>query len=339
VKKLMFLIVIALAVLASASTYKSLTSKDKKDFENAYKAVKSSFLDKNYEQIIKFTPEILSTYESVMFDPDCKRLRPYFEEIRQILIYVRNSKKIDSIENAGTSYLANKENKKAVVLYDDALEFLYAADSANYPKYKARYDSLIIEISKDKTMATYSLISSLKYVDREFLKSYRNGIHDQFETKIAELSASLNPDSIKAFETAYPGIRSDDVDALLERARIASRHSMLRQPSVAGYVHYKALFGDDKLLHQSMKQKAFKLALYPNADPNPLKDYIKLFPDEEQIVWTNFEDSLYSVWNRTHNPIKAQEYMRFYPQGRYAGQIAPQMAIMPQNSFPEMTPR
>jgi len=330
VKKSIFLIIISLFVLSSAS-YKSLTNNDKKEFENAYKAVKSSFFDRNFDQIIKFTPEILINYESLMFDPDCKKLRPLYEEIQQILGYVRNSKKIDSIETAGEAYLSSKKNKKALMLYDDALEFLYSADSAKYPKYRARYDSLIFEISKDKTMATYSFIASLKYVDREFLKTYRNGIHDQFEYKIAELSASLNPDSIKAFQTTYPGIRSDDVDALLERARIALRHSTIRQPSMAGYTHYKALFGDDRLLHQTIKKQAFKLSLYPNPDPNPLKDYIKVFPDEEQTVWANFEDSLYSFWNKTHSPFKAQDYLRFYPQGRYAAYIvSPQMS---QNSY------
>jgi hypothetical protein len=147
-------------------------------------------------------------------------------------------------------------------------------------------------------------------------------MHEVIDERIAQLSAAMNCDSLIAFQKKYPGVRSEDISALIERSRTAQRQSIMRQPTIKGYEHHRELFGDDPKLKQSIRNYSFKMALGVAADPEPLKEYLKLFPGEEREVWAAFEDSLYTRWSIQHTQTSAATYLRTYPNGRYVALIS-----------------
>lgn len=315
------LIISLFCISITVSSYKALSKKDRNDFLNSYKAVKTAYIESNYHSILKFTPELLIRFESIMLDPRCKNLRLLYSEMDHICKDVQVSSTINSLETIIQIKQSTGDIRGALLTTDTILSLIASVDSIKYQIRYSIYDSLIREISKDKSISTYSFLVSLKYVKTNYLNEYRNGIQDKFDNKIAQLSALMNPDSINVFKTHYPGIRNDDVSALFERSRIALKHSISRQPSIQGYMHYRELFGDDKMLKDVIHQQSITLSLYPNPDPEHLKEYVKLFPDEEQSIWASFEDSLFNLWNSSKSPIKAQNYLHYYPQGRYSSVI------------------
>lgn len=319
--KIRLVIYCCLIFSSQAGTYRSLSNADKKDFIKSYRAVKESYSKHNFAPVIQFSPELIERFESIMMDPQCKKLRPLYEEMINIHSSVCKSKAIDSLEAIISSYRKSGDHQKMLLILDQFLPTIALLDSSKYRNHKAFYDSLIENVSKEKSMSTYSFIASLRYSNHEQLHSFQLTLHDKFDDKIAQLSANLNADSLKQFQISYPGVRTADITALLDRSRVFMKQSILRQPSIQEFFRFKSIFGNDKLLQNAIKKHVFKLSLYPNPDPAALKEYLKLFPEEEQTVWATFEDSLFSFWNSTRDPTKAQNYLRFYPEGRYSSII------------------
>jgi hypothetical protein len=302
-----------------AAEYKPLSGADQKLLVDNYKAVKEAYAEKNFASILKFVPEMITKFESVIMDPECKKLRPLYLEIELILDNVRYSIGMDSLDQEATGFLKKNDIESALVTYDKILSALHRNDSNNIPKFRKKFDSLVVKAEKKQNLATYSILTSLTHINRERLKGCKYEMSDQFDEKIARLSASMNPDSLYQFKKNYPDVKPDLVRELVDRARTAMRQSLLRQPSISGYLHYKELFGDDKLLHDALKNRCFTLAFaVETPDPLPIKDFVTLFPEEEQKIWQEFEDFLFQKWNKKPSEIYAQNYLKLFPQGRYA---------------------
>jgi hypothetical protein len=285
-----------------------------------YNAVKEAVTEKNYASILKFAPDMIIKFESVLMDPECKRQRPLYVEIETILDYVRYAIGIDSLNYEAGLYLKKNDIESALVTYDKILSALNKNDSDNIPKFRKKFDSLVVIAEKKQSMATYSILTSLTHINRESLKGCRYEMSDQFDEKIAQLSASMNPDRLYQFKKNYPDVKPEMVTELIDRARVAMRQSLLRQPSTIGYLHYKELFGDDKLIRDALKNRCFSMAFAVEQlpDPLPVKDFVTVFPEEEQKIWKEFEDSLYKKWNVKPSEISAQSYLKLFPQGRYS---------------------
>jgi len=302
-----------------AGEYRPLSGADKKALADNYNAVKEAFTEKNYASILKFAPDMLMKFESVLMDPECKKLRPLYVEIGVILDYVRYTIGIDSLNYGAALYLKRNDIESALVTYDKLLSALNKNDSDNISRFRKKFDSLAAIAEKKQSMATYSILTSLTHINRESLKGCRYEMSDQFDEKIAQLSASMNPDSLYQFKKKYPDVKPEMVTELIDRARVAMRQSLLRQPSTIGYLHYKELFGDDKLIRDALKNRCFSMAFAAETpDPLPVKDFVTVFPEEEQKIWKEFEDSLYKKWNAKPSEISAQSYLKLFPQGRYS---------------------
>lgn len=330
-----FLIVITLSSLAQADGYRPLSRKDRRDFVQAYHAVKVAFKQSNFGAIFRFAPGIITRFESVILDPDCAKLRPYYHELKDILFRVRDHRKIDSLEAGLNHERSIGDTKDLLLAYDSALPIMKALDIHTYIRHKKTYDSLVTALPGPKTMSEYSFLASLSCIDSSYIERYRESIQDKFDARMAQLSASMNADSILAFQKSYPTVQSDDVAALLERSRIALKQSLSRRPSLPGYLGYRNLFGDDPMLKEIILIQTLKLSLYPTANPTPLREYIRVFPDDEQSVWAAFEDSLYVEWQSGDDLERAREYLRLYPQGRYATVVKD--AIRPIEPFSVLT--
>jgi hypothetical protein len=335
--KTMVLFLIA-ALNCIAGEYHPLSGVEKKSLVDNYKAIKAAFAEKNYVSIQRFAPVMLSKFESVLMDPECRKLRPFYIEIESILGFVRYAVKIDSINAEASLYLARNDIESSLVAYDNLLTALQENDSENTIKFKKKFDTLVAIAEKKKSMATYSILTSLNHINREGLKGVRYEMMDQFDEKLAQLSASMNPDSLYKFQKNYSDIKPEMVMALLDRARGAMRQSLVRQPSIDGYSHYKSLFGDDKLIREALKRRCFRMAFaMETPDPLPVKDFVSIFPEDEQKIWKEFEDSLYQKWNAKPSEIAAKNYLRLFPEGRYSQNIYEMNKALNKNMPGELT--
>lgn len=322
--RISYLVLMVLLTVSIRAEYHPLTDAQKIEFRDSYQAVRQAYEEKNYVPIIRFTPEIISRYESVLFDPDCKKYRQMYVEMSEIYNRVKGAKTADSLEAVIAQAQLSSDKKDLLVSYDTILPILFAADSSRFRVHYYYYQHIVSGLTSSDKMDTYTFLSSLKYVDSTTLEKYSKSIRSQFDLKIAELSAAMNPDSILAFQKQYPHIKMNDIAALLERSRLSMRHSISRHPTIYDYLHYRELFGDDKLLKSILFSKGMKEAMCIVPDIRTLKDFVKLFPEDADIVWGTFEDSLYVNWSRTRDRMRADNYFRFYPQGRYTSLLSVQ---------------
>jgi len=319
-----YLLLIILIAVGLQAEYHPLTEAQKGAFRDSYQAVRQAFEEKNYISIIRFTPEIIARYESIQFDPDCKKLRTMYNEMSEILNRVKGAKTADSLEAIIARAQLSSDKKDLLVSYDTILPVLFSADSSRFRVHYDYYQHIVSGLTSSNKTDTYTFLSSLKYVDPQTLEKYGKAIRKQFDIKIAELSAAMNPDSILAFQKLYPHIEKNDISALLERSRLSMRQSISRHPTIYDYLHYRELFGDDKLLKKVIFNKGMYEAMSGVPDIRTLKDYVKLFPEDAEDVWGSFEDSLYVKWSKTRDPLRADNYFRFYPQGRYTSLLSSQ---------------
>lgn len=320
IKRILLALIVAGA--CSAGEYKPLSGEDKKALCNNYKAIEKASEEKNYAAIIKFVPPMLTRFESVLMDPECKKLRSLYIEIRNIYEYSLYAVKIDSMKRTEEKYLEKNDIESALVVIDKILSELKTTDTANVLKIKKQFDSLVVMAEKKNNMATYSILTSLANINRESLKGCQYQMADQFEERIAQLSASMNVDSIVVFKRKYPDVKPELVSEILDRARGGMRQSLVRQPSISDYLHYKTFFGDDRLIREALKRRCFRMAFAVEIpDPMPVKDFVTLFPDDEQKIWKEFEDSLYQKWNAKPSETTAKNYLKLFPEGRYAQNI------------------
>ena len=310
-------IMLAWVLVAVAGEYQSLDKQARNEFQKSYKAIKIAYQERNYGPILRFAPIMQKKYESILLDPSCKKIRPMYNELGKIICNVTYEMKVDSLYRLVSGCLDRGDMESALLHYDAMLS-LVKEDSMLVER-KRQYDSLVRIVTSKKSMHSYSFLASLRHVDQDDLFGLRNAIHEVFDERIAQLSASMSCDSIIQFRKSFPGVRPDDMAALLDRARMAQRRSLLRQPSFLGYAEFRELFGNDDKLKQCIKKMAFKMAFSVAADPAPLREYIKLFPNEEQEIWNGFEDALYNDWRSKQTSIAAATYLRFFPNGRYTG--------------------
>lgn len=310
-----------LMVVNVKSEYRALSRGDRADFLQTYEAIKIAMAEKNYRAIIRFTPDLIIRYESIMLDPSCAMIRPQFLEMNEILRDARNIRAADSLEEIITSTQRTGDIREQLRTYDTILLSLAALDTLRYRSHLMYYNGLAVSIANSKTMDTYSFLSSLKFIDTSILENYRITVKDKFDVRIAQLSAAMNPDSIVAFQAMYPGVHKDDIAALLDRSRLSMRHSLLRRPSMQAYREYKRIFGDDPALKEVLSKQAFEEALGTIPDPAPIKEYVTLFPEDGPRMWNQYEDSLFAKWSSRRTSVNTQAYMRLYPQGRYAAII------------------
>ena len=256
-----------------------------------------------------------------MLDPACRKLRKRYHDLTDILETVNYRVARDSVRQEVRQHLERHNIESALVCVDQMLSML-AHDDSTRNGTKNLFDSLVSVVKSGNSMHAYSLLAALNNTSKEDLEELRATMHEAFDERIAQLSASLDSDSIRHFMSMYPGVRPDDLNALLERSRTAQRQSLLRHPSFQGYAQYRDMFGDDEKLKKSIRRNAFKRAFTGAADPGPLKEYIALFPEEEQETWKTFEELLYKEWTRRQTRTAAQEYLRLFPNGRYASMIS-----------------
>jgi hypothetical protein len=241
--------------------------------------------------------------------------------MNQMLRDARNTRAADSLEAIIAEKKATCNTQQLLLVYDTILPVMSVLDTSLYQSHLSYYNGLAITLANNKTMDTYTFLSSLRYVDNSILESFLRTVNDKFDIKIAQLSASMNPDSIYSFQLQYPNIRKDDVAALLDRSRLAMRQSLLRKPSIVGYKEYKRMFGDDLTLKDVVSKQAFKGALGTIPDPAPIKEYITYFPDEGSIMWNRFEDSLFIKWSSWRSTTNTNAYLKLFPQGKYSSII------------------
>ena len=305
----------------SSAEYKALSRGDRSAFLDAYRAVKIAVEEKNYKAIIKFAPSLITKYESIMLDPSCRNIRPQFLDMSRILLQVRNLRAADSLEEVIEAKKKTGNTRELLQTYDSILPALAYYDTLRYQAHLMYYNGLTVTISNENNVDSYAFLASLNFIDPAILDSYRMKVQMKFDVRLAQLSAIMNPDSILAFKSSYPGIHKDDVDALFDRSRIAMRKSLLRQPSLSGYKDFKRIFGDDPKLKESMTGYVFKKSLGTIPDPMPIKEFAVLFPEESSQIWNQYEDSLFAKWSSRRNQINTKAYMRLFPQGRYASII------------------
>ncbi|MBN2436251.1 MAG: hypothetical protein JXK07_13380 [Spirochaetes bacterium] len=307
--------------ISATAEYRALSHKDRAEFLNSFQAVKIALAEKNYQAIIRFVPEIITRYESIMLDPDCKTIRPHFLSMNQMLREARNIRATDSLEAIIAEKKATCNTYQLLQVYDSILPVMSVLDTSLYQSHLSYYNGLAITLANSKTVDNYSLLSSLRHIDNSVLESFLRTINDKFNMKIAQLSASMNPDSIYAFHVQYPNIRRDDIVALLDRSRLAMRHSLLRKPSLLGYKDYKKIFGDDPTLKDALSKQAFKSSLGSIPDPSAIKEYIAYFPEDGSAIWNRFEDSLFIKWSSWRSTTNTNAYLKLFPQGKYAAII------------------
>jgi len=322
-----------LLVFGVQAQYRALSRSDRAEFERVYQAVKIAFYSEmNYTAIIKFVPELIARYESIMLDPSCKKIRPLFLDMAGLLAKARNSGIVDSLEHVIISKKKEGDNRELLKTYDEILPQMAPLDTLRFRSHQMYYNGLAISIAKNKTTDTYAFLSTLKYLEHSILDDVRVNVKDKFGDRVAQLSAAMNPDSIVAFQETYPGIRRDDMSALLDRSRAAMRQSLLRRPSMQGYLDYKRLFGDDKVLKEVIINQAFKCTLGTITDPASLREYVAQFPQEGPRLWNQLEDSLFARWSSNRNSLTTNNYFRLFPQGRYFPIIQDHVQSM--QSFP-----
>ena len=320
-KTVVFLAIVFAIPSHTSAEYKALSRGERSAFLDAYQAVKIAAGEKNYLAIIKFAPSLITKYESIMLDPSCRNIRPQFLELNRILLEVRNLRAADSLEAVIAARRKSGNTRELLQVYDSILPSLAYYDTLRYQVHLMYYNGLTVTVSNENSVDSYAFLASLRFIDPAILDSYKVKVQKKFDVRLAQLSAIMNPDSILAFQSSYPGIHKDDVDALFDRSRVAMRQSLLRMPSLSGYRDFKRVFGDDPKLKEKMTAYVFQQALSTIPDPMPVREFTLFFPEESARIWNQYEDSLFARWSSQRSRINTKAYMRLFPQGRYAAII------------------
>ena len=172
-------------------------------------------------------------------------------------------------------------------IYQDFFAFLDREgvyDSLKRKEMPHLYECIVEMYETDQSYATFQKIDQYHYSDRAYVEKLRKHIETGFEQRILQLSSEMNVDTLLAFKQKYPGVYSNDVESLLEKAKDKYRLSILRKISPASVKEFYDKFGGpdgelESTLEKTMYEKFLKERSREDAE-----DYSYRFPKGKNIM-------------------------------------------------------
>jgi hypothetical protein len=283
---LVFLAASSLFSLEAAS-FKSLTNDDRKEFIKTYSSIKEAYKAGNYSVIKKFCPDLIDKYGSIMLDSKSEDLRPKYKEMEEILIDSKRLSTRDSL--LALIYGDHKFQRYSACadIYQDFFAFIDREgvyDSLKRKEMPHLYECIVKMYENDQSFATFEKIDQYRYSDRAYVEKLRKQIENGFEQRILQLSSEMNVDTLLAFKQKYPGVFTNDVESLLEKAKDKYRLSILRKISPGAVKEFYDKFGgpDDEL--ESTLEKTMFGKFQKERTKEDAEDYAYRFPKGKNIM-------------------------------------------------------
>ena len=270
-----------------AASYKSLTNDERKDFVKTFSSIKEAYKVGNYSVIKKFCPDLIDKYGSIMLDAKSEDLRPKYKEMEEILIDSKRLSIRDSLLALIYEHHKFQRYSACADIYQDFFAFLDREgvyDSLKRKEMPHLYECIVKMHENDQSFTTFEKIDQYNYSDRVYVEKIRKQIENGFEQRILQLSSEMNVDTLIAFKQKFPGVFTNDVESLLEKAKDKYRLSILRKISPGAVKEFYDKFGgpDDEL--ESTLEKTMFGKFQKERSKETAEDYAYRFPKGKNIM-------------------------------------------------------
>jgi hypothetical protein len=284
---LVFLLAASSLFSIQAASYKSLANDERNEFSRTYASIKQAYKEANYSIIKQFCPDILDKYGSIMLDAKSEDLRPKFKEIQEILVDSRRLSTRDSLLSLIYEHHRFQRYGACADIYQDFFAFLDREgiyDSLKRKEMPHLYECILRMYENDQSFETFRRIDQYRYSDRAYVERIRKQIEGGFEERILRLSSEMNVDTLIAFKEKYPGVFTNDVESLLQKARDKYRLSILRKISPAVVKEFYDKFGGPDSELETTLEKSMWVKFLQEQSREDAEDYAYRFPKGKNII-------------------------------------------------------
>ncbi len=231
--KLQFLFLLILCNCFAQEIYRPLSKDERKTFEKTANAIFEEYQNGNYGVIKRFGKSVLDTYSAIELDPDSKNLRPMYFQLKSMVSMASIQAQLDSLSQpvkyaiTKSDYLACLENSQGLLTFLEVknLDSLFKVRYSTLQNCQTKY------FDSHKNLSTLGQIGKLKYYDRTLWTNQSKSVKAESLREFLVVSSSGNNDSLLSFQKRFPGLYTQDIETLKDKARSKAKLSVLRNPS------------------------------------------------------------------------------------------------------------
>jgi len=300
-------------------SYAPLTGKEKRLFSRTYNHLIAAYKEGDYATFAAFAETAVKEYKNIMLDPSSKKLRGKYRELDALLQTLKTAKIMQK-----TISEMPKTTGGTMTYYDDLIDIfaLYNSDSA-YKYGHILNDMADSAIQNITSLDDYQKILKIRNISPERKENARKKAERLLSDKFVELSSGMDYDAIAQFMAAFPGVFTEDLEQLLDKAKTKNRMSIIRKPDFNAYDAYIAKFGNDEYLTDKIKeyyrtQIMTKPSQKITDDLKMFESYFARFPEDDLPLFSQIEERLYKNFETQRTIDAAALYLKYFPSGRYA---------------------
>jgi len=300
-------------------SYAPLTGKEKRLFTRTHAHLMAAYKEADYTAFMTFSEPALKEYKNIMLDPGSQKLRVKYRELELLLQSLKTAKIMQK-----TIDEMPKTNTGTMQYYDNLIDIFVLYDADSVSKYRNVLNNMADSVIQNiNSLEGYQEIIKIKNISPERKKNAMAKVEHLLSDKFVELSSTMDYDAIAQFMAVFPGIFTEDLEQLLDKAKTKDRLAIIRKPDFDLYDAYIAKFGDDEYLTAKIKEYYRKqLMTKPSAkitdDMQVFETYFARFPADDMPLFSQIEDRLYKNFEKQRTIDAAALYLKYFPAGRYA---------------------